>query len=140
MLLVHQRKFYEVWPCCDSRVKLFKARLGQLYWEYLDWKWASGWLESRDSRTVVSDWGFDNLCRSHLQSQVTLKMASAQVVKCQLPTTVNSQDLSNPDHHFQSGYITPGFKPLIFLIYWWYSHSVQTSWAELIVREGLNKL
>ena len=31
--------------------------------------------------TVVSDWRFDNLCGSHLQSQVTLKMASAQVVE-----------------------------------------------------------
>ena len=48
---------------------------------------------------------------------VTLKMASAQVVKRQLPTTVNSQDSSHPDDHFQSGYnITPGFKPFSYIL------------------------
>ena len=47
---------------------------------------------------------------------VTLKMASAQVVKRQLPITVNSQDSSHPDDHFQSGYITPGFKPFSYIL------------------------
>ena len=46
---------------------------------------------------------------------VTLKMASAQVVKRQLPITVNSQDSSHPDDHFQSGYIYYSWVQTIFL-------------------------
>ena len=59
---------------------------------HLDWKRSSGWLESWRGLHVVCDWRFDNLCGSHLQSQVkvlvswkfknlTPKMASAQVVE-----------------------------------------------------------
>ena len=64
-------------------------------------------------RTVVNDWHYDNLCWSHLQSQVqslssesrvhlTLKMASAQVVKVSVTNNCPSQDSNHPDYLSQS--------------------------------------
>ena len=48
-----------------------------------------------------------NLCGS----QVTLKMASAQVVETSVTNNSPSQDSYHPDDLFQSRYATPGFKP-----------------------------
>ena len=63
------------------------------------------------NRTVVvdSDWRFDNLCGSHLQSQsefrvtLTLKMTTAQVVATSVTINNNSpiQDYVNPDDQSQ---------------------------------------
>ena len=72
-------------------------------------------------RTVVSDCCFDNLCGSHLQSQVlslyvlTLKMASVQVVETSVPNNSPSRDSNLPDDLFKSRYVTLGFK-LFFLL------------------------
>ena len=43
---------------------------------------------------------------------MTLKMASAQVVANNSP----SQDSNHPDDHFQSRYLTPGFKPFSYFL------------------------
>ena len=58
--------------------------------------WVTGVLR----RTVVGDWRFDNLCISHQQQSFS--------------------GLQSPRWSliFQSWYVTPGFKPLIFLIWW----------------------
>ena len=66
------------------------------------------------NRTVVvdSDWHFDNLCGSHLQSQSELY--HAQVVKTSVTVNSNShiQDYFHPDDHSQPTYeMTPWFKP-----------------------------
>ena len=37
---------------------------------YLDWKLMNIWVTRALKRTVAGDWRFDNLCGSHLQSQV----------------------------------------------------------------------
>ena len=50
----------------------------------------------------LGDRSFDNLCGSHLQSQVTLKMASAQVVETSVNNNSPSQDSYHPDDLFQS--------------------------------------
>ena len=42
---------------------------------------------------------------------VTLKMAFAQVVETSVNNNSPSQDSNRPDDLFQSGYVTPGFKP-----------------------------
>ena len=39
-----------------------------------------------------------------------LKMTSAQVVETSVANNNPSQDSSHPDDHFQSRYVTPGFK------------------------------
>ena len=38
-------------------------------------------------------------------------MASAQVVETLVANNSPSQDSNHPDDHFQSRYVTPGFKP-----------------------------
>ena len=43
--------------------------------------------------------------------ELTLKMASAQVVEMSVTNNSPSQDSSHPDDLFQSRYVTPGFKP-----------------------------
>ena len=53
------------------------------------------------------------LCGSHLQ--LSLKMASAHIVETSVVNNGSSQDSSHPDDHFQSRYVTPGFKPLSYL-------------------------
>ena len=51
------------------------------------------------------------MCGSHRQSQdFTLKIASAQVVETSLANNSPFQDSNHPDDHFQSRYVTPGFK------------------------------
>ena len=45
----------------------------------------------------------------------TLKMASAQVVKMSVTNNSPSQDSSQPDGLFQSRYVTPGFRPFLYL-------------------------
>ena len=45
------------------------------------------------------------------EAQVTLKMASAQVVEMSVTNNSPSQDSYHPDDLFQSRYVTPGFKP-----------------------------
>ena len=52
---------------------------------------------------------------------LTLKMASAQVVETSVTHNSPSQDSNHPDEHFQSRYVTPGFKrfsyrPTIFTV------------------------
>ena len=42
---------------------------------------------------------------------LTLKMASAQVVETSVANNSPSQDSNHPDDLFQSRYVTPGFKP-----------------------------
>ena len=54
----------------------------------------------------------DHLCGSHLQ--MTLKMASAQVVETSVTNNSPSQDSYHPDDLFQSRYATPGFKPFSY--------------------------
>jgi len=82
-------------------------------------------------RTVVSDWRFDNLCRSHLQSQVVVLVSwkfknpgerfhwsNSYSVYWPLLRTVTdppSQDSNHRDDLFQSRYVTPGFKPFSYL-------------------------
>ena len=46
---------------------------------------------------------------------LTLKMASAQVVEMSLTNNSPSQDSNHPDDLFQSRYVTPGFKPFSYL-------------------------
>ena len=66
-------------------------------------------------RTVWDDidWRFDDLSGSHLQSQVTLKMTSAQVVETSVNVISNSpsQDCTHPDDRTLLYDMTPGFKP-----------------------------
>lgn len=47
-------------------------------------------------------------------SHSTLKMASAQVFKTSVTNNIPSQDPNHPDHHFQSRYVTPGFKTIFY--------------------------
>ena len=42
-------------------------------------------------------------------------MASPQVVKTSVTKNSPSQDSSHPDDHFQSRYVTPGFKPFSYI-------------------------
>ena len=51
-------------------------------------------------RTVLRDWLFDNLSGNHLQSHLTLKMASAQVVETSVISNSPSQDSNHPDDFF----------------------------------------
>ena len=44
-------------------------------------------------------------------NHLTLKIASAQVVESSVKNNSPSQDSNHPDDHFQSTYVTPGFKP-----------------------------
>ena len=90
------------------------------------------------NRTIVvdSDWGIDNLCGSHLQSQsdlyhvswwyytlviqltLTMKMTTAQVVKTSVTVNNNSpiQDYVHPDDQTRPTFeMTPGFKPFTVL-------------------------
>ena len=53
--------------------------------------------------------GFFNFQLSKIDHS-TLEMASAQVVKTSLINNSPSQDSSHPNGHFQSRYVTPGFK------------------------------
>ena len=54
-------------------------------------------------RTVVFDWLFDNLCERLLQSQLTLKMASAQAVEtASVTNNIPSQESNHPHDLFQS--------------------------------------
>ena len=41
---------------------------------------------------------------------LTMKMASAQVVEMSVAYSSPSQNSDHPDYHFQSRYVTPGFK------------------------------
>ena len=73
-----------------------------------------------DLLTFSFCWRFDNLCGSHLQSHIqsqdlTMEMASAQVVETSVTNNSPSQDSSHPDDLFQSRYVTPGFKPFSYL-------------------------
>ena len=52
--------------------------------------------------------------RDYWRSDLTLRMASAQVVKTSV-TNSPSQDSNHPDIIFQSRYVTPGFKPFCYL-------------------------
>ena len=62
-------------------------------------------------RTVVCERRFDNICGSHPQTQdLTLKIASAQVVETSLANNSPSQDSNHPDDRFQPRYVAPGFK------------------------------
>ena len=45
---------------------------------------------------------------------LTLKMASAQVVETSVANNSPCQDSNHPDDHFQSRYVTPGFKPFSY--------------------------
>ena len=108
----HEAKTWLVW----SRVKhcsLWKV----LTSDSAPWLKKIIWVIGVLRRTVVSDWRFDNLCGSHLQSQdslLTLKMASAQVVETSVTNNSPSQDSYHPDDLFQSRYATPGFKPFSY--------------------------
>ena len=44
-------------------------------------------------------------------SDLTLTMASAQVVETSIANNSTSRDSNHPDDLFQSRYVTPGFKP-----------------------------
>ena len=55
--------------------------------------WVTGVLRG----TVVSDWRFDNLSGSHLQSHLTLKMASSQVVEMSVANKPSSESLDSED-------------------------------------------
>ena len=57
------------------------------------------WLTGVLTRTVVGNGSFDNLCGSHLQSQV--KMASEQVPHTSVANNRPCQDSSHPDDYFQ---------------------------------------
>ena len=48
-------------------------------------------------------------------SDLTLKMASAQVVETSVTNNSPSQDSNHLDDLFQSRYVTPGFKPFSHL-------------------------
>ena len=50
-----------------------------------------------------------NLWGSYLH--LILKMASVQVIQTPVANNSSSQDSSYADDHFQSSYVTPGFKP-----------------------------
>ena len=80
------------------------------------------WVIGVLRRTVVCDWSFDNLCGSHLQSQVrvgyrktiTWHLASAQVVETSVTNNSLSQYSNHPDDLFQSRYVTPEFRPFSY--------------------------
>ena len=79
---------------------MFGLFVGKVRVTYLHWKWSSRRLESWEGLSVVSDWRFENLTK-HLQSHLTLKMASAQVVKTSIANNSPFQDSYHPDDHFQ---------------------------------------
>ena len=60
----------------------------QLKWQ-IGWVWSSGWTWT----VVDSDWSFDNLCSSHLQSQSEL-IVSRQLMVFQ--TTLTQTIILNP--------------------------------------------
>ena len=46
-----------------------------------------------------------------MNNHLILKMASTQVVETSVTNNSPSEDFDHPDDHFQSWYVTPGFKP-----------------------------
>ena len=62
---------------------------------------------TRVLRSTIVEWRFHKLCRSHLQSHLTLKMASEQVVETSV-TNNSPKDSNHPDDHFQSGILLLG--------------------------------
>ena len=64
------------------------------------------WVIAGLTRTDVSDWGFNKLCGSPLQSQVTLKMASAEVVETSVTKNSPSPLSNHPDDLLQSRYLS----------------------------------
>ena len=88
----------------------------------IPWLKMSIWVTGDPRRTSAGDWRFDNLCGSHLQSHLTLKMAFAQVVERQSPTVVILRTPVTQMIMFnQRMLITPGFKPFTYRKYWEYS-------------------
>ena len=82
------------------------------------------WVIGGLRRTVVGDWRFDNLCGSHLQSEVIVLVSwkfknpgerfDWSIDRVAVGKRV-SQDSNHPDDHFQSRYVTPGFKSFSYL-------------------------
>ena len=66
------------------------------------------------------------MCGSHRQSQ---DIATAQVVETSLANNTPFQDSNHPDDHFQSRYVTPGFK--LFT-----THSLGTVHNERVLPRG----
>ena len=83
------------------------------------------WVTGVLTGTVVGDGRFDNLCGSHLY--LTLKMASAQVVETSDANNSPCVDSGHPDDHFQSRYVTPGFKPFSCKSVWQVSERLDLS-------------
>ena len=75
--------------------------------------WVTGVLR----RTIV-DTDISTTCAQAIfrVSSVDSKMASTQVFKTSVANNSPSQDSSHPDNHFQSMYVTPGFKPFSYRI------------------------
>ena len=59
---------------------------------------------------VVGACDLINCSRSVFRYFLTLKVASAQVIETSVTNNSPSQDSNRPDDHFQSRYVTPGFK------------------------------
>ena len=81
------------------------------------------WVVLRGTVYGVIDGRFDNLSGSHHQSQSHLMMTSAQVVKTSVNITTNSpsQDYTHlDDHTLPTSEMTPGFKPLILQVNYYY--------------------
>ena len=74
------------------------------------------WLESWEGLLLGTD--VSTTCAEptfRIKSSITtLKMTSAQVVKKSVAIQSPSQCFSNPNDHFQSRYVAPGFKPFSY--------------------------
>ena len=57
-----------------------------------------------------------NCSWSFFWNVLTLKVASAQVIETSVANNGPSQDSNHPDDHFQSRYVTPGFKSFSYIV------------------------
>lgn len=71
-----------------------------------------GWSPETDYFLQLTFWKSGG---SNLKNQVTLKIASALVVKALVPNNSPSQDSYRQDDIFLSGYVDPAFKPFFLL-------------------------
>ena len=103
------------------------------------------WVIGVLRRTVVIDWRCDNLCGSHLQSQVVVLVSwKFKNPGERFETSVNnnspSQDSNHPDDLFQSRYVTPGFKPFSYDKYTWNAINSSKELFKILKKENGNHL
>ena len=72
--------------------------------------WLTFWQPVRKPSSESSD------VSSETSDDLTLKMASTQVIETSVTNNGPSQDSNHPDDLFQSRYVTPGFKPFSYIL------------------------